>query len=227
MAPRPPAAADVASAIVRRGTRERAKPPRRAFWLKQLHRWHWISAAVSLVGMLLFALTGITLNHAARIEARPSVATATATLPREYLALLSAEKVQGRRPVPDAVARWIEDRLPARILDKEAEWSEGEIYVGLPRPGGDAWLSVALDTGQVTHEATSRGWVSYLNDLHKGRHTGAAWSWFIDLFAIACAVFCITGVMLLQLHAANRPMTWPTVALGFAIPMLLAIFALH
>ena len=39
----------------------------RSFWLKQLHSWHWISAAVSLVGMILFAVTGITLNHAASI----------------------------------------------------------------------------------------------------------------------------------------------------------------
>jgi hypothetical protein len=37
----------------------------RSFWLKHLHRWHWISAAACLVGMLLFAATGITLNHAA------------------------------------------------------------------------------------------------------------------------------------------------------------------
>ena len=34
----------------------------RSFWLKQLHSWHWISAALSLVGMILFAVTGITLN---------------------------------------------------------------------------------------------------------------------------------------------------------------------
>ncbi|MZE43442.1 hypothetical protein GTY49_10850, partial [Streptomyces sp. SID5477] len=43
----------------------------RSFWLKQLHSWHWISAAVSLVGMILFAVTGITLNHAASIPAEP------------------------------------------------------------------------------------------------------------------------------------------------------------
>ena len=43
----------------------------RSFWLKQLHSWHWISAAVSLVGMILFAVTGITLNHAAQIPAEP------------------------------------------------------------------------------------------------------------------------------------------------------------
>ena len=31
------------------------------FWLKQMRQWHWISAAICLIGMLLFAVTGITL----------------------------------------------------------------------------------------------------------------------------------------------------------------------
>lgn len=207
--------------------KKKKQTKRRAFWMKQLHQWHWISAAVSLIGMLLFAITGITLNHAAKIEARPQVVTSKATLPDEFLAPLAAAKFKGKKPLPDAAAAWVEGKLPARVQGKEAEWSDGEIYVALPRPGGDAWLSIELDTGEVVHEATSRGWVSYLNDLHKGRHTGDAWSWFIDLFAVACVIFCVTGVLLLQVHAVNRPMTWPTVALGLVIPMLLAIFFMH
>ena len=31
---------------------------RRGYWLRTLHQWHWISAAVCLVGMLLFSVTG-------------------------------------------------------------------------------------------------------------------------------------------------------------------------
>ena len=45
---------------------------RRGFWLRTLHQWHWISSAVCLIGMLLFAITGITLNHASKIEATPA-----------------------------------------------------------------------------------------------------------------------------------------------------------
>ena len=47
---------------------ESMRPQRRAFWMRQLHQWHWISSALCLVGLLLFALTGITLNHAGAIE---------------------------------------------------------------------------------------------------------------------------------------------------------------
>ena len=58
----------------------------RAWWLKTLYRWHWISSAIALVGMLLFAATGLTLNHAARIEAHPVVVDRKATVPAALLA---------------------------------------------------------------------------------------------------------------------------------------------
>jgi hypothetical protein len=69
--------------------------------------------------------------------------------------------------------------------------------------------------------------VSYLNDLHKGRNTGDAWFWFIDAFAVACVVFTLTGLLLLQLHARHRPSTWPLVGASLAIPLLLALFLIH
>jgi hypothetical protein len=97
----------------------------------------------------------------------------------------------------------------------------------LPRPGGDAWLSIALSSGEVRYERTDRGWVSYLNDLHKGRNTGLAWAIFLDAFAVACVVFCVTGLLLLQLLAGARPSTWPLVGLGVAVPALIAMFFLH
>jgi hypothetical protein len=43
------------------------------------------------------------------------------------------------------------------------------------RPGGDAWLRIGAG-GAAEYEITSRGAISWLNDLHKGRNTGAAWS---------------------------------------------------
>ena len=111
--------------------------------------------------------------------------------------------------------------------EQPAEWSEQEVYLSLPRPGGDAWLSIDRTTGAVEYERTSRGWIAYLNDLHKGRNAGAAWRWFIDIFAIACLVFCITGLFLLQMHARQRPSTWPYVVLGLVLPLLLALLFIH
>ena len=99
--------------------------------------------------------------------------------------------------------------------------------LSLPRAGGDAWLSIDLASGDIEYERTDRGWISYLNDLHKGRNTGLAWSWFLDVFAVACLVFSLTGLVLLKLHAGNRAATWPMVGLGIVIPVVLALLFIH
>lgn len=199
---------------------------RRGFWLRTLHQWHWISSAVCLIGMLLFAATGITLNHASKIEAKPEVVNRTAKLSPELLAGLG-NRVEGNAPLPKASAEWLSDELGISIGSRPAEWSEEEIYLSLPNPGADAWLSVDRSSGAVEFERTERGWISYFNDLHKGRNAGPAWSWFLDLFAIACLVFCITGLFLLQMHAKQRRMTWPYVGLGLVVPLLLALLFIH
>jgi hypothetical protein len=203
------------------------KKSRKTFWLKQLHSWHWISSAVSLIGLLLFAFTGITLNHAADVEGSPQTIEKSATLPQPLLKQVAPDaKADGKRPLPTPVAEWIGKEVGASG-EGEAEWSADEIYLALPRPGGDGWVSIDRHSGEVTSEATSRGWISYLNDLHKGRNTGSAWKWFIDIFAVACFLFALTGLLLLQLHAAKRPSTWPLVATGLAIPAIVVIAFIH
>jgi hypothetical protein len=212
-----------------------ASPPdnrRRAYWLKTLHEWHWVSSALCLIGMILFSVTGFTLNHASQIESKPKITTLHASVDaaqRERLAQQAGEIVKtrkGRAELPVELQAWVKKNWQ---LDTpgEAEWSEEEIYLSLPRPGGDAWMRLNLEDGEVEYERTDRGWISYLNDLHKGRHTGVAWSWFIDVFAGAALVFSITGLFILKMHAGNRPFTWPMVGMGLVIPVLLALLFIH
>ncbi|MDK2762198.1 MAG: PepSY-associated TM helix domain-containing protein [Sphingopyxis sp.] len=203
------------------------KKSRKAFWLKQLHMWHWMSSAVSLIGLLLFAITGFTLNHAADIEGAPVVTQQSAQMPPALLAQLKAAVPRAEKaPLPPAIAAWVEDSFPVKAT-AEAEWSADEVYLAAPRPGGDAWVSIDLATGEASGEVASRGWISYLNDLHKGRNSGGEWSLFIDIFAFACLVFAVTGLFLLQLHSAKRKSTWPLVGMGLAIPAAIAVIFIH
>ncbi|KAF1711182.1 hypothetical protein CSC70_04480 [Pseudoxanthomonas kalamensis DSM 18571] len=199
---------------------------RRGYWLRTLHQWHWISAAICLIGMLLFAVTGITLNHAAQIEGAPQVQNRTLELPPGLRDALQGPD-EGKAPLPPAVSDWLGKALDASIHRAPAEWSDVEVYLSMPGPGKDAWLSIDRESGAVEYERTDRGWLSYLNDLHKGRNTGPAWRWFIDVFAIACVVFTVTGLFLLQMHARQRRMTWPWVGLGLVVPLLLALLFIH
>ncbi|MBI3711686.1 MAG: PepSY-associated TM helix domain-containing protein [Burkholderiales bacterium] len=202
---------------------------KRSFWLRHLHNWHWISSALCLIAMLLFAITGFTLNHAVDIEAKVTRSQQQAQLPPALLQKLNAAQQQQKAPtsLPLEVKHWLEREHHIDVDGKAIEWSPEEIYIALPRPGGDAWLRFNLDNGEMEYEKTERGMVAYFNDLHKGRNTGKAWSWFIDIFAIACLIFCITGLFLLKMHAGNRSLTWPLLVMGLVFPLVLAIVFIH
>lgn len=207
--------------------RKQSDNQRRAYWLKTLHQWHWVSSALCLIAIVLFSVTGFTLNHASDIEAKPAVTRRAAQLPANLRTQLGGHADKDRAALPADVQAWLKQAIGVRVGDQAAEWSDDEAYVALPRPGGDAWLSIDLADGKVQYESTDRGWISYFNDLHKGRNTGSLWRWFIDLFAIACLVFSITGLFLLQLHARQRAATWPLVAFGLAFPLLIALLFIH
>ena len=103
---------------------------RRGFWLRTLHQWHWISSSVCLVGMLLFAVTGITLNHAAKIEATPQVVNQQLQLPADLLARLG-DREDGNAPIPRPATRFLDRELGISIGRRPAEWSPEEIYLSL------------------------------------------------------------------------------------------------
>ena len=177
--------------------------------------------------MLLFALTGITLNHASQIPAKPVVTALEAKLSAPLLARLKNETGADKAALPSIVSEWISDQMSLDTAGRTAEWSEDEVYVSMPRPGGDAWLSIARDSGEIHYERTDRGVISFLNDLHKGRNAGPMWGWFIDLFAVACVLFAGTGLFLLKIHSSRRPGTWPYVALGLVVPLVVIILFVH
>ncbi len=203
------------------------QPSWRSFWLKTMIQWHWISSAVCLVGMLLFAVTGITLNHAGQIQSDPIVENIVLELPAELQEAVKTGPVDGEAAMPPDLVNWLSSQLPKSIGSRPAEWSDYEVYLSMPGPGLDSWLAIDRESGEVEFEQTSRGWIAYFNDLHKGRNTGAGWKLFIDVFSLATLVFCITGLFLLVLHAQRRRMTWPLVGLGLIVPLLMAILLIH
>nr|WP_233348448.1 PepSY-associated TM helix domain-containing protein [Henriciella algicola] len=199
-----------------------------AFWKRQARTWHWMSGAICLLGMLLFALTGITLNHAHQIPANTEITEREMVLPADALASISPDiTIEDGAILPAEIVRSVRREINVNLAGEAGEWTDIDVYVSLPRPGGDGWISIDRETGEVFYEGTSRGAISYLNDLHKGRSTGPVWSLFLDIFAVACAVFCLSGLWLLQIHSPRRRSTWPLVAGGLAVPALLLLIFIH
>jgi hypothetical protein len=194
------------------------------FWRIQLRQWHWISSALCLAGLLLFAVTGFTLNHAATLEAKPETTHIEKTLPAS--ARTALDGVHDKQPVPQTIAAAVKQVAGVDIAGRPADVSDEEVFIDLARPGVDASVTLGRD-GSVVYERTTRGAIAVLNDLHKGRHAGPVWSVLIDLLALACVVFAATGLGLLWLYSRNRRITWPLVATGLAVPLVLYLVFVH
>lgn len=205
-----------------------AAATRRAGWMRVLTRWHWISSAIALVGMLFFSATGITLNHADLLESSThTTLTREAVLPATVLAALDAGEQAAPEALPDALSGWLRQNWQMGVSPKGIEWSADELYIDLKRPGVDASLTIDRHSGEISYDATDRGWVAWLNELHRGRNAGSVWHAFITVFGIASLVFAITGLLLLHLHAGRRWLTWPLTALGLVVPLLLILLFIH
>jgi hypothetical protein len=195
------------------------------FWRNQLRQWHWISSAISLMGLLLFAVTGFTLNHAAQIEAQPKITKIEKQVPSATLTGLAS--VTANVPLTPVQATAIRSAVGIDVRGATVDADDDGIYLTLSAPGADSTLEISRIDGHATYERTDRGLIAVLNDLHKGRHSGPVWAMFIDLIAIACVVFAVTGLGLLWLYARGRRVTWPLVALGLVLPFILFLLFVH
>ncbi|MFT3996122.1 MAG: PepSY-associated TM helix domain-containing protein [Asticcacaulis sp.] len=199
--------------------------PSPSFWRNQLRQWHWISSALCLVGMILFSVTGFTLNHASAIEAKPNITTWEKDLSEPAISQLS--QAEDKALLPVALAKTLKSETGIDLSKVKPEVSDDEIYFAMPGPGFDEWLSIERETGLVTYEKSHRGVIGVLNDLHKGRNAGPAWGLFIDVIAIASVIFCVTGLGLLWIYARGRRITWPLVGLGTIVPFILFLLFIH
>ena len=57
-------------------------------------------------------------------------------------------------------------------------------------------MQYTTSTGAYTVRSTSYGLVGVLNDLHKGRNTGASFHWVIDVSGGLLALVAVTGLVL-------------------------------
>ncbi|QDV71280.1 hypothetical protein Poly24_50150 [Rosistilla carotiformis] len=88
-----------------------------------------------------------------------------------------------------------EHRLKGRV--KEFETDDYECMLVFKSPGYAADVFVDRETGNYSLTVTSSNAVAIMNDLHKGRDSGPAWSLLIDGSAILMAIMSLSGFGLL------------------------------
>lgn len=196
------------------------------FWSRQFRQWHWISSALILSLMLLFSVTGFTLNHPDWFTSTPVTQTAEFELSADLQVALSAAD-SGAALTPALSTQLAQEtditipRSALPIIEYE------ELILDLGGPGVDANLTIDLVTGEAFYERIDNGFVARLNDLHKGRDAGPVWGVMIDITALACLVFCVSGLGLLFINAKGRTLTWPLTSFGLVIPLIAYILFVH
>lgn len=168
-------------------------PPGRPSGGRRLPQWiRWLHLYGSMLGLgatLLFAVTGLTLNHAEWFEAGdPVVRTLDGSLPVAHLAgdvdkLTVAEELRAAHG------------LRGKVAEFAAEADECLVVWKGPAYSADATIERA--TGKYHIEEARRPVMALLDDLHKGRDCGPVWGFVIDAAAVVLAFLSATGLWLL------------------------------
>lgn len=211
-----------------RGVGRVRRAPQRINWVRHLHQWHWMSSAICLVCLILFAATGITLNNAQLLERQePQVHRRSENVPAEILKRIALAAQENAERLPRDVDAWLQAGYGMKPYSQRLDWGSGELSISAPRPGGSASMRIDLTSGVAELERIDRGLIAYLNDLHKGRHAGPAWGWFLDVFAGAALLSALTGLLILVRQSSMRASIWPLVTLGAFVPALVIFLFVH
>ena len=98
---------------------------------------------------------------------------------------------------------------------------EAECTVTFKGPGYAADAIIDRDSGHYTLTQSFHGVIAVLNDLHKGRDTGLAWSILIDASAIVLVFISLSGLVLLFYLKLRRIPGLVVVVVGAVVVVVL------
>jgi uncharacterized protein len=178
-------------------------------------RWlHTYLSLLSLLMVLFFSVTGLTLNHADWIVGSLRQSEKTGQLPKEWLRSAESKKLE--------IVEKLRSEFGVRGAVEEFRIDDRECTVAFKGPGYSADAFITRETGVLQLTVAEEGSLAALNDLHKGRHTTKSWSWVIDISAIVLTLISLTGLGLLFYLKRIRTAGLVVVAAG---AVLLVVFA--
>ncbi|AEV99582.1 peptidase [Niastella koreensis] len=180
--------------------------PQRMNWLTwyrktaMLMRWlHIYLSMISFAVVFFFAITGLTLNHADKFVNKVRTIEEKGKMNKLWVNNPDTLKI-ARLEIVEYLRK--NNSISAPVSDFRID--ETQIGVSFKGPGYAADAFIDRETGNYDLTKTSAGFVGVINDLHKGRDTGAAWSTFIDICAILLTLVSFTGMLLLLFLKKRR-----------------------
>jgi len=168
--------------------------------IARVSRWlHIYLSMISFVIVLFFSVTGLTLNHADFFQADPITKEAKGNFDSAWTNQSDTNRIRKLEMVE--VFR-ITHGVRGSLADYRID--DNEISFSFKAPSYEATAFVDRATGEYNLSQTSQGAMAFFNDLHKGRDTGKAWLWVIDISAILMTIISLTGLVLLLFIKRKR-----------------------
>ena len=181
---------------------------------------HLYLSMLSFAVVLFFAATGITLNHPDWFSSQIKTIVHHGVAPHQMLGSHPAAEPDNpgnkttRSEAVNANSEAGVDKLGLVEMLRSREGIHGavsdfsvddsQIEISFKAPGYSADAFIDRDNGKYDLTETRNGIVAVMNDLHKGRDSGRAWAWVIDLSAGLLVLVSLTGLILIWFMHKRR-----------------------
>jgi hypothetical protein len=159
--------------------------------VRAVARWgltlHIYLSMTGFLLVLLFAITGLTLNHDDFGLSEPRTTTSMTMVPSALLAH------PDERAIVEHLRAAIAVRPPATRYREDPD----VIELAFAAPGRRTTVTITRADGTARVESETRGLLGRIGDLHKGQDSGRAWKWLIDVTAVLLTLSAVTGIVTL------------------------------
>jgi hypothetical protein len=153
---------------------------------------HAYLSAFAFLALIFFCATGILLNHPEWFEGyAPAQTPVSLTLTPAELAAARAARDPG--PVLAAAAA-SKARLAGAYASADIDGRQA--LVRMEGPKGSTDLTIDLATGKAEGRVSRANLMAIVQDLHRGKNSGTAWRWVIDLSAWIVLGLSLIGYVL-------------------------------
>jgi hypothetical protein len=196
----------------------KARKPR---WKREVAHWsRWLHVYLSMVSFVIlffFAATGITLNHQDRFAGEARTLRYRGTMNVAWL-----RAAGGKDAARLEIVEYLRKTNGLRAAVGDFRVDDNQLEVSFKGPGYEADAFIDRDTGKYEVTESRMGLVAIVNDLHKGRDTGGAWSNVIDVSAVLMCLVSLSGLTLIFFLQKRR--VSGLMALGIGAAMCVAVY---
>jgi uncharacterized protein len=175
---------------------DKEQKPANGRWNKKIAGWsRWLHLYLSMISfaiLFFFAITGLTLNHTEWFSNQQKSNTIKGKLDDSWVNDVDTLKIEKLKVVEFLRSKHnIKGALSDFIID------ESQCTVAFSGPGYSADVFIDRQKGDYDITESFSGFVGLINDLHKGRDSGKAWSFVIDISAILMVLVSFTGMIMI------------------------------